>query len=111
MALGMIAQTVVVGRIELRSVPEQQAIVLNEFFLCHPRLALLQRLQSVTAKSGAPGLGQVRSLTNGCIEVSQKSVIHLKELVGVGWCCSTPPFEAPHSDADICRLTSLRQID
>ena len=57
MALGMIAQTVVVGRIEQRSVPEQQASVLNKFFLCRPRLALLRRLQSVTAKSGAPGLG------------------------------------------------------
>lgn len=51
MALGMIAQTVVVGRIELRSVPEQQAIVLNEFFLCHPPLALLQRFLSLTSGS------------------------------------------------------------
>ena len=43
MALGMIAQTVVVGRIEQRSVLEQQAPVLNEFFLCRPLLALLRR--------------------------------------------------------------------
>ena len=48
MAQGMIAQTVVVGRIELRSVPEQQATVLKEFFLYRPPLAFLQRHPTAT---------------------------------------------------------------
>ena len=51
MALGMIAQTVVVGRIEQRSVLEQQATFLNKFFLCRPPLALLQRNPTVARVS------------------------------------------------------------
>lgn len=75
MAQGMIAQTVVVGRIEQRPVLEQQATVLNKFFLCRQPLALLQRLQSVTAKSGAPGLGHLQSQTN--VRFGEVNLVHL----------------------------------